>query len=69
MFWNNYSWVTERGKYNAKEKVYTPNGGYTEDEAYVEQINAIVKNKILFSDEVINTDYYAKLFGADDTGN
>ena len=66
VFWNDYSWVTERGKYNGKEKIYTPNGGYTEDDEYVQQINTIVKNKILFSDEVINTDYYGKLFGSDE---
>lgn len=64
--WNNLSWISERGRYNSKTKEFTPADGYVYDSDYVKSINNIVKNKIYFSKQVVNTDYYGALFGDDD---
>ena len=63
--WNNYTWATERGKYNARNGNFYPNEGYEYDEDYVSRINNIVANKIAFSKNVIAQDYYGVLFGKD----
>ena len=63
--WNNYTWVTERGKYNARNGNFYPNEGYEYDADYVSRINNIVANKIAFSKKVIAQDYYGVLFGKD----
>lgn len=63
VLWNNYSWITTKGKYDALEKKFYPNEGMTVDEEYVENIKKIVKNKITFSKKAINNDYYGVLFG------
>lgn len=63
--WNSHSWATVRGKYNAKTRQYFPNEGYEYDQAYIDRISAIVKNKIRFSGSVADNDYYRVLFGDD----
>ena len=63
--WSNYSWVTERGKYDSSTGTYYPNDGYENDENYINRINRIVTNKINFSSQVVDTDYYRILFGDD----
>lgn len=63
--WSNYSWVTERGKYDSSTGTYYPNDGYENDENYINRINRIVTNKINFSSQVVDTDYYRILFGND----
>lgn len=64
--WNSYSWATERGKYNAKTRKFYPNEGYEYDKAYVDRISALVKNKINFSGQTVDNNYYQVLFGPDD---
>lgn len=66
VFWNNKSWVTERGKYDGDDDEFYPNDGYEEDEDYIDEINSIVKNKRTFSKSVLSTDFYGVLFGEDD---
>ncbi|MCD7845474.1 MAG: LTA synthase family protein [Oscillospiraceae bacterium] len=63
VLWNNYSWVTERGKYDAVTGTYYPNEGYTEDADYISRVKQIVANKLSFSGQVIDKDYYRYLFG------
>ena len=65
VIWNNYSWVTDKGKYDANEDKFYPAEGVTEDTAYIERINKIVANKIAFSANAIDNDYYRELFGED----
>lgn len=60
------SWITDKGRYNFKKKVFTPNEGVTfaseeEKEEYITRINNIVRNKFTMSDYVISKDYYKKL--------
>ncbi len=68
----NYNWLTDRGYFNAETREYTPNPGcsydgagdpeFASDEKYVEYINSIVKNKMIFSQNVPLIDYYNILF-------
>lgn len=62
---NDRSWITEKGKYNAATKVFTP---FTNDidENYVEEINKIVYNKYVISKNILDTDYYRVLFDKED---
>lgn len=64
--WNSYSWATERGKYNARTRKFYPNEGYEYDKAYVDRISGIVKNKISFSGQAVDNNYYQVLFGPDE---
>ena len=63
VLWNNQSWITDKGKYDSKSKKFTANKGAKTDDAYVENIKKIVANKISFSDQVLENDYYRVLFG------
>lgn len=65
VLWMDYSWLTDKGWYNAASGVFTPNEGVTVDETYVERISAEVKNKFAYSKTVLAYDYFNILFGAD----
>lgn len=66
VLWNNYSWMTDKGRYNSATGVFEPETGVTVDDAYVERIKTIVSNKITFSDQILKKDYYNVLFGSSD---
>lgn len=61
VIFNDRSWITEKGKYNAATKKFI---AYTDDidDNYVETINQIVYNKYVISKNILDTDYYRKLF-------
>ncbi len=63
VLWTNYSWVTDKGSYDASSGSFTPRDGVTVDDGYVKRIKSIVGNKINFSKSVISLDYYNILFG------
>lgn len=65
VLWSGYSWVTKEGKYDASTGKYYPNEGYKKDKKYIEKMSQIVANKLKFSKDVVNSDYYRELFGAD----
>lgn len=65
VLWTGYSWVTKEGKYDASTGKYYPNEGYKKDKKYIEKMNQIVANKLKFSKDVVNSDYYRELFGED----
>ena len=68
----NYSWLTDRGYFDATTREYTPKEGcsfdgagdpdFASDEEYVEYISTIVKNKMILSSNIPNYDYYNLLF-------
>lgn len=66
VLWNGYSWITDKGKYSNSSGEFIPNDGVKVDQAYIDRINNIVKNKINFSSQVVNCDYYSVLFGPDE---
>ena len=62
VLWNNRSWITDKGRYDASTKEFTPNKGIKVDDSYVENMKKIVSNKITFSDQILENDYYRILF-------
>lgn len=66
VIWNNYNWRTDIGSYEAARKKFTPNPGCEYDQEYVDSINSMVHNKIRFSYQVIDNDYYGILFEEDE---
>lgn len=58
----NRSWITDKGKYNAATKEFTP---FTEEEVtqeYIDYINSVVRAKFYYSTKILEKDYYAKVF-------
>lgn len=62
VIWNDRSWKTDKGRYDAVTKKFIPNKGVKEDDSYVENVKKIVSNKITFSKQVLDKDYYRVLF-------
>ena len=63
VLFRNYSWITDKGKYNSNTNTFTPNEGVTVDDNYVKNISNIVKNKVNYSKLILEKDYYNILFG------
>lgn len=62
IIFNDRSWITEYGKYNATKSIFTPfKENITED--YIEKINNIVYNKYVISKNILETNYYKYVFG------
>lgn len=59
--WPDYSWVTEKGSYNASTRKFTPVEGAQIPEGYVERITAIVTNKVKFSRMVQSCSFFTNL--------
>ena len=70
VFWNNLSWITREGKYDTRKHVYYPDEDTViseeDQEEYIKTVNAIVNGRILMCTSIMNTDYYALLFGPDE---
>lgn len=58
VLWYDYTWITEKGRFNSQTGKFTPNEGVEVEDGYVERIAAIVANKIKFSREAANIDYF-----------
>lgn len=63
VLWTNYSWLTDKGSYDASTGTFTPKAGAEVDDTYVKRIKSVVGNKINYSKSVISLDYYDILFG------
>ena len=63
----NYSWVSDKGTFNAKTQIFTPNLGITVDEDYVKTMSKLVSRKFIYSTKILDHDYYRIVFGADKT--
>ena len=62
VIFNDRSWITKYGKYDAKTEKFTPLTNEKIDEQYVEKINTIVYNKFVISKNILETDYYKYVF-------
>ena len=58
VLWYDYTWKTDKGSYNPETHKFTPAEGVSVDDGYVDRIKNIVYNKIYYSREVQNTDYF-----------
>ena len=70
VIFSNYSWLTEKGYYNASDGSFTPDEGVSmsdeEIEEYIDEINTIVQNKKAFSQAVLDYDYYNIIYGLEE---
>lgn len=64
VLFRNYSWITDKGMFNHSTGEFTAYEGVTVSDDYVKQIAAIVKAKVQMSLNVLETDYYGKLYNA-----
>ena len=63
-FNNAYDWKTDKGTYTAATDTFVPaDPTETVSEAYISRIKAVVRNKLSYCYSVINTDYFAHVFG------
>lgn len=62
VLWPDYSWKTEKGTYDASTGKFTPNEGVEVDDSYIQSMKDLVSNKISYSKEVQNTDYFNYLW-------
>jgi len=60
VIYNDRSWITSKGKYDATKKVFTPFKDNVED-TYVDEVNTIVYNKFIMSKLILENDYYSKI--------
>ena len=63
VIFRNYSWITDKGMYNASTKEFTPNAGVTVDDDYVKQVSSVVKSKVYVAARILDNDYYNSVFG------
>ena len=62
VIFNDRSWITDKGKYNASTKVFTPFNNEQVDEDYIESINTKVYNKFVIYKNILETNYYKYVF-------
>lgn len=62
-FFVNRSWITDKGRYNAVTKEFTPAPGVTlsNEQDYIDAITHIVKNKLKYSAKILEYDYYKRI--------
>ena len=58
VLWPDFSWKTDQGSYDAQSGTFTPAEGADVDENYIARVKSIVRNKIDYSRQVQNLDYF-----------
>lgn len=61
VIFSNRSWITERAMYNSITDTAVFTDGSGNDSAYIELINSIVADKFLYSEKILDTDYYDRV--------
>ncbi len=62
VIFNNRSYITGLGRYDSRSDTFTPNAGVTVPAEYAGQMFNVVKNKMKYSEMIIDNDYYSYLF-------
>ncbi|MBR2067363.1 MAG: LTA synthase family protein, partial [Solobacterium sp.] len=62
VFNTGYDWKTNQGTYLSSTGLFYPNEGIEVDEAYVERMRTIVRNKMNYAQGIEDTDYFYHLF-------
>ena len=59
-----YSWITSAGTYESYTGTFTAAEGVEleDEDAYVEAVSSIVKNRFTYANYIIKTDYYSHIF-------
>ena len=55
------SWITDKGTYNSVNGKVKAFSGQSADQAYINRINSIVKNRFTMSASILENDYYKKV--------
>ena len=66
VYWNNLSWVTDRGRYDSRKNVYYPRDPADQDEEYPKRIHERVGDLLLYCRTALRNDYFGLLFGPDE---
>ena len=61
VYFQNKSWVSDKGTYLANQAKFIPKEGVSVDDKYVDNINKTVANRMRLSKLIIENDYYAKV--------
>ena len=61
VYFQNKSWVSDKGTYLASQNKFIPKEGVSVDDEYVDNINKTVANRMRLSKLIIENDYYAKV--------
>lgn len=61
VIFNDRSFITPLGFYNANTKEFMPNGDALVEEVYIEKMKRIVDSKFIYSSLIIDKDYYSHL--------
>lgn len=63
VIFSNYSWITDRARFNAAENTTAFTDGSQMEAEYVRSINKAVADKFKYSAKILDKDYYGKVFG------
>lgn len=58
---NDFSWISEKGRYSTRTGKFTPNDGVEIEEDYVARMNREVRNRINASNSIVSNNYYEKI--------
>lgn len=61
VYFQNKSWVSDKGTYLASQDKFIPKDGVSVDDEYVDNINKTIANRMRLSKLIIENDYYAKV--------
>lgn len=61
VIFSNRSFITDKGRYNAETREFTPNEGVEADKNYARSISAIINGKFSYSAKILDTNYYSKV--------
>lgn len=64
VLWPDFSWKTDKGSFDTQSGTFTPAEGVDVDENYIARVKSIVRNKIDYSRQVQNLDYFNYLANA-----
>lgn len=61
VFFENRSWITDKGKYFTNKREFVPSEKLENKEEYIQNISSIVRNRVNMSKSIIEKDYYGKI--------
>ncbi len=62
VLFENRSWISDKAIYDSSKNTYKSRTGEDVSKDYIDHINSVVNNKIAFSKEIINKNFYSVIF-------
>lgn len=63
VIFRNKSFITDKGRYNAETRKFTPSAGADVSQSYLDQMVSIVNQKFYYSAQILENDYYQAVLG------